>query len=119
MSVSEHRSTGRRAPPAPGEVMNGQAAAAAPKVIRMDGVFDVPAAQRLARELADAGDAEVRIDLTRVREFHDFGVALLARELALRSGASVSGLRQHHIRLLRYLGIDAGSREAVEPSEAA
>lgn len=99
--------------------MNGEAAAAAPKVIRMDGVFDVPAAQRLARELADSGDAEVRIDLTRVREFHDFGVALLARELARRPATTVSGLRQHHIRLLRYLGIDAGAQEGTEPSEAA
>ncbi len=89
-------------------IMIGQTAAAAPKVIRMDGVFDVPAAQRLARQLADAGEGDVEIDLTHVREFHDFGVALLARELAARGRTSVSGLRRHHVRLLRYLGIDAG-----------
>lgn len=98
--------------------MNGQLAAVVPKIIRMDGVFDVPAAQRLAQELAAAGDGEIRIDLTRVREFSDFGVALLARELAGRARATVLGLRQHHIRLLRYLGIEAGGAEA-EPVEVA
>ena len=97
--------------------MNGQLAAAVPKTIRMDGIFDVPAAQRLAEELAAAGEGAIRIDLTRVREFSDFGVALLARELAGRTRATVLGLRQHHIRLLRYLGIEAAWHDA-EPVEA-
>ncbi len=87
-------------------------------IIRMDGVFDVPAAQHLARELARAGEGEVRIDLTHVREFHDFGVALLARELAVHGKASVSGLRQHHLRLLRYLGIETGALEMGREAEA-
>lgn len=101
--------------------MNRQMAAAEPdaKVIRVDGVFDVPAAQQLARELADAGDGEIRIDLTRVREFHDLGVALLARELAHRERTQVAGLRHHHVRLLRYLGVDAGPADFVEPIEIA
>ncbi len=78
-------------------------------VIRMDGVFDVPAAQRLTRELEDMSCAEVRIDLTRVREFHDFGVALLAQSIAgRRAHTAVIGLYEHHLRLLRYLGIDCG-----------
>lgn len=104
--------------------MSGRAAkadvgpGADPRIIRVDGVFDVPAAQRLARELAEAGDGEVRIDLTRVREFHDFGIALLARELSGRVRTSVSGLRQHHIRLLRYLGIEAAPAGG-EPAEIA
>jgi hypothetical protein len=47
------------------------------------------------------------VDLTRVREFHDFGVTVLAQALQRRRGkVSVRGLRQHHLRLLRYLGID-------------
>jgi len=98
--------------------MNGLSARD-PKVIRMDGVFDASAAQRLARELADAGEREVRIDLTNVREFHDFSVALLARELAGRERTSVSGLRQHQLRLLRYFGIDAGAVDMGEPVEIA
>ena len=58
-------------------------------------------------KLDEAGYAEVRIDLTRVREFHDFGVALLAQAISTRRApTAVLGLREHHLRLLRYLGID-------------
>jgi anti-anti-sigma regulatory factor len=92
---------------------------AATTVVEIDGVFDVSAAKQLARELDEMGYAEVRIDLTRVREFHDFGVALLARELSGRVRTTVSGLRQHHIRLLRYLGIDAALPAEGEQAELA
>ncbi|ABC82429.1 STAS domain-containing protein [Anaeromyxobacter dehalogenans] len=75
--------------------------------IRRDGVFDVPAAEDVARSLASARPGtQVRVDLTHVREFHDFGVAVLARALAgCPARVSVRGLRQHHRRLLRYLGV--------------
>jgi hypothetical protein len=99
--------------------MSLHAAAEDPKVIRLEGVLDVPAARELARALALAGDGAVRIDLTDVREFHDVGVAVLARELAGRARTSVAGLRQHHLRLLRYLGIDAGPVHLGEPVELA
>ncbi|GAO04237.1 STAS domain-containing protein [Anaeromyxobacter sp. PSR-1] len=80
-----------------------------PDTIRKDGVFDVSAAQDVAQRLAATpAGAEVRVDLTHVREFHDFGVAVLARALAGCPGrVSVRGLRQHHRRLLRYLGVAA------------
>jgi hypothetical protein len=79
-------------------------------VIRMDGVFDAPAARRLASSLEDMRFADVRIDLTGVREFHDFGVALLAQSLSgRRAPTAVIGLQEHHLRLLRYLGIDCGA----------
>ena len=84
--------------------------AARAAVIRLDGIFDVPAAKRLARRLEKMRLAEVRIDLTRVREFHDSGVALLARSIAGRgTSTAVLGLHEHHLRLLRYLGIDCGA----------
>jgi hypothetical protein len=85
-------------------------------VIRMDGIFDVPAAQRLARALAQTdANEQVRIDLTQVREFHDYGVTVLAQALASRGErVVVRGLRQHHLRLLRYFGIEAGAPQAVE-----
>jgi hypothetical protein len=86
------------------------AMAEARTVIRLDGTFDVPAAKRLARELDELRYADVRIDLTRVREFHDFGVALLANSISgRRAPTSVIGLQEHHLRLLRYLGIDCGA----------
>lgn len=79
------------------------------KVILLDGVFDVPTARRLAETLDGAGYSEVRIDMTRVREFHDFGVALLAQSIASRKApTAVMGLHEHHLRLLRYLGIECG-----------
>jgi hypothetical protein len=75
-------------------------------VIQMEGTFDLPAAERvaLALQAAPAGQ-EVRLDLTRVREFHDFGVAVLARALQGRR-VEVRGLRTHQVRLLRYLGVE-------------
>ena len=77
-------------------------------VIRVEGVFDAAAAQRLASALESADGDDVRVDLTDVREFHDFGIAMLARALSGRHGVALSGLRQHQRRLLRYFGIDAG-----------
>jgi hypothetical protein len=80
-----------------------------PRLIRIEGTFDLPAARRVAEAVVAAGPGEaLEVDLTRVREFHDFGVAVLAQALASgRARVSVRGLRQHHVRLLRYLGIDA------------
>lgn len=85
------------------------------QVIRRDGVFDVAAAQDVAHRLATArAGTEVRVDLTQVREFHDFGVALLAQALATcKARVAVQGLRQHHLRLLRYLGIGIGAAGAA------
>jgi hypothetical protein len=83
----------------------------------MEGVFDAAAAQRLATALERAGGEEVRVDLTHVREFHDFGIAMLARALSGRHRVALSGLRQHQLRLLRYFGIDAGPADLSGPIE--
>jgi anti-anti-sigma regulatory factor len=78
-------------------------------LIKCEGVFDVPAARRLEKAISDAspGDA-VRVDLTHVREFHDFGIAVLSQ--ALKHGGAVrialQGLRHHQARMLRYFGVD-------------
>jgi anti-anti-sigma regulatory factor len=85
-----------------------------PLIILANGTFDVPAAERVARELQAAAGLEVRIDLTQVRDFHDFGVAVLARALVARRQVDVRGLRTHQLRLLKYLGIDA----LAEPAHA-
>jgi hypothetical protein len=90
-------------------------------VIRMKGVFDAAAAQQLSSALEEAGGgangAGVRVDLTDVREFHDFAIAMLARALAGRNRVAVSGLRQHQLRLLRYFGVDAGPTDLAVPVE--
>lgn len=90
-------------------------------LLRADGVLDLPAAERLVAALGEArGSTRVEVDLTRVRDFHDLGVMLLARALAARTGrGTVRGLRQHHVRLLRYLGIDTGATDLGSAIEAA
>jgi len=93
----------------------------AARLLKLEGVFDVPAAQRVARALANgAADEPVLLDLTHVREFHDFGVAYLAQALATRPrNVTVRGLRQHHLRLLRYLHIDTAGVDLGPEHEAA
>jgi hypothetical protein len=86
-----------------------------PVEIRMEGVFDVAAAQSVVRALdRTPSDRDVRVDLSHVREFHDFAVAVLAQALAKRrENVSVRGLRQHQLRLLNYLGLG----QTAEPME--
>lgn len=80
--------------------------------IECDGVFDLEAALGLEETLTLVREGgRVDVDLTRVREFHDAGLAVLARTIQ-RAGAThdldVRGLRDRHLRLLRYLGVDLG-----------
>jgi ABC-type transporter Mla MlaB component len=83
------------------------------------GPFDLPAAQRIARALADASqETLVHIDLTRVSHFDDSGVALLGRALACHRNAEVRGLRRHQVRLLRYLGLEGFGRSLVDAEPA-
>ncbi len=76
-------------------------------VIRMDGAFDIDSVQVIRDRVTSLpGGAEVYVDLSRVREFHDRAVAMLADVLAAtRARVSVRGLRQHQYRMLRYLGV--------------
>jgi ABC-type transporter Mla MlaB component len=92
-------------------------------VIRMDGVFDIDSVQVIRSRIeALPGDAEVYVDLSRVREFHDRAVALLAEVVKpARARISVRGLRQHQYRMLRYLGVapaalDPGLARTPSPS---
>lgn len=91
--------------------------------ITCDGVFDLAAALGLedSLRLVEPGGA-VELDLSRVRDFHDAGLAVLAR--AIQRGAAshrleVRGLRERQLRLLRYLGVELapeGARAPVDPT---
>jgi hypothetical protein len=91
-------------------------------VIRMDGSFDIDSVQAIRSRMEGLPvDAEVYVDLSRVRDFHDRAVAMLADVLAgAGSRVFVRGLRQHQYRMLRYLGVLPGaldpglSRPALE-----
>lgn len=76
-------------------------------VIRMDGTFDLESVAVIEKRLAGlTGGAEVYVDLSAVRDFHDRAVARLAELLAgTAARVSVRGLRQHQYRMLRYLGV--------------
>ena len=81
--------------------------------IEFEGSFDAQAA-RMVEEALDAmrpGGA-LRVDLTRVREFNNVGLAILARSLA-RSRESlqvdVRGLGYGQHRMLRYFGAELAS----------
>lgn len=97
-------------------------AAIADLVVRLEGVFDLRAAQRVGEALSCVlpGGA-LCVDLTRVQDFQAAGVAELARTLR-PEGRSVrvvlQGLRRHQVRLLRYLGTDPAALEDG-PSPAA
>lgn len=100
--------------------MNSASVEYEPVEIRMEGVFDVAAAQQVVRALDKApAERDVQIDLTHVREFHDFAVAVLAQALAKRrERVVVRGLRQHQLRLLTYLGLGQ-TAEPMDMSDSA
>ncbi|MBK9518429.1 MAG: STAS domain-containing protein [Anaeromyxobacter sp.] len=83
---------------------------AAELLVQLDGIFDLGAAERIGEALASvAPGGALRIDLTQVREFHDAGIASLARILGAGGQAVcvvLSGLRQHQLRILQYLNVD-------------
>ena len=55
-----------------------------------------------------------------MREFHDFGIAVLAQALTRRKAeVTLPGLRQHQIRVLRYFGIDTAPPERAAVADAA
>ena len=90
-------------------------------LIRMSGTFDGLRARRLEAMLARAEPgASLRVDLTQIREFHDFGIAVLAQALT-RSKAQVTllGLRRHQIRVLRYFGVDTAPLERAAVADEA
>jgi ABC-type transporter Mla MlaB component len=87
--------------------------------LSVTGPFDLSAALRVARALTDATEETlVRVDLTRVSHFDDSAMAVLARALGLHRSVDVRGLRQHQLRLLRYLGVEGmgGSLIDAEPA---
>ena len=90
-------------------------------VISVDGLFDGLAARRVEALLtrAEAG-RRLHVDLTQVREFHDFAIAVLANALThCPAKVVLRGLRQHQIRLLRYFGVDSGPLAPLVPADAA
>jgi len=89
--------------------------------IRLEGVFDGLVARRVEAMLAKAEPGiRFHIDVSQVREFHDFGIAVLANALTrCRAHVALHGLRLHQIRLLRYFGVETAPLGRVALSDAA
>lgn len=84
-----------------------------------DEVLDVSAALRLREVLAiTPAGTELHIDLSRARECHDAAVAVLADAVARQAGVAVEvvGLRPHHHRMLRYMGMGAAATGSAMPA---
>ena len=90
-------------------------------LIRLSGSFDGLGARRLEAMLARAEPgACLCVDLTQVREFHDFGIAVLAQALTrCKARVTLLGLRWHQIRVLRYFGVDTAPLERASVADEA
>jgi hypothetical protein len=102
----------RRAAVAPGR----SATAGADLVLPFGEVFDLRSVRQVLAATLRATASSVSVDVSRTREIHDAAVAALAR-VAMRSPVPVSvrGLREHHRRLLQYLGLDAAEIFGAQP----
>ena len=85
-------------------------------VVEVHGAFDAAESERLRAVLRGiALEQPVTLDFHDVRRFDDAAVARLARDVAERHVA-LTGLSEHHHRLLRYMGLPR--RPATKPEEA-
>ena len=91
-------------------------------LIRVAHTFDGLTAGKLEKWLASAKPGmRLRLDLTRVRHFHDFAIAVLADAMT-RCSAHVTciGLGAQQVRPLRSFDVDTAALErAVAVSDAA
>ncbi len=87
-------------------------------IVSVEGVLDGVAALRIEEALLRAAPGDrVLVDVTAVKEFHDFGVAVVGRALArCRADVRLRGLPRQLLHVLRLYGVDSGPAErAVLP----
>lgn len=93
-------------------------------VLSLAGTFDATEAWRVHDALDHLPPGtRVSLDFREVRAFHDFAIALLARDILARRGrVEANGLCQHQRRILKYFGVDESGlgeprgREADAPA---
>ncbi len=76
--------------------------------LTLEGTFDASEAWRVHDVLAHlVPPTRVSLDFRKVRAFHDFAIALLAKDiLSMRGHIEATGLCQHQRRILKYFGVD-------------
>ncbi len=88
-------------------------------VIRIEGRLDRLAAARIARCLGDLPPAvPLVIDFSQADELPDVGLGAVAKQLAGHAGVAVRGLGRHHLRLLRYCGLQLAAEHPDDADEA-
>jgi len=89
------------------------------RTVIVSGTLTGAAATDLEKRLEAESDGASRvvIDFSQVRDFSDFGLAIVARALGRRGPneppVELRGLRQHQLRMFRYLGFDASSPRRI------
>jgi anti-anti-sigma regulatory factor len=83
-------------------------------LFRISGKFDGACAWDLAVSLEREALSEVMVDFSRVTEFVDSGVAILASAIsASPKHIRLQGLRRHQERLFQYFGVAADAAKEV------
>ena len=75
--------------------------------LKIAGDIDGAATHELAGQVAAEQAGELMLDFFAVAHFDDRGLAELADVLRARGQVSLRGLREHQLRVLAYLGVDA------------
>jgi STAS domain len=78
------------------------------RVFNLEGVLDIPAATKLRDAIMELDPTDrVIVDCHEVRDLQDSAFAFLVWSLFSRGRRIVlRGLGEHHLRLLRYLGVE-------------
>ena len=84
---------------------------------RICGKFEGACAWELASRIEKEPLSELTLDFWQCGEFVDYGIAVLANALLSIPDKTVhlEGLRQHHLRLFKYFGVDPDKIEHRAP----
>lgn len=78
--------------------------------LRLSGTFDVDAAKELESALGKlATNSEIVVDFSKVRDFFDLSLIVVAPTLAQRA-VQLRGLRGHQARMFEYFGIPSAPK---------
>lgn len=85
-------------------------------IYTLRGKLDGPCAWELRTRLEGERAIALSIDFSQVSEFADYGVAVLAQAFAEKASLTITGLRQHTLRMFRYFGVDCSEPSSRTPA---
>ena len=90
-------------------------------ILHVEGVLDIRLARRVAEYLEAASAwSRIRVDMSKVTEFQDFGIAILAQALKHMRWARITivGLRAPQLRVFQHFGMDPAALSQARASDA-